>query len=286
MKRRINKIQDETKKEDVYQKMLRGRSYFAEYSLSEKGELVLADANREYLSANGYTAEQIGQCIAAFAPPAFQAQLQSYLRKNGSYVFWEECRSGMRKVRVGVENGRVTMTGHYMLPDENKAYAGVGCGEQGHYYIFDLNDSFTELLKGERLVFRSLTSSSCFCRAMITLSACVYATDWNGLGHINDEMSSIPYGSHDSSTTDPIYDPSGNLDHNSLNYKVFEEYGPLLLVLAMLMFGAMVGGICVARETAVISFWAILPSIRASAAATDASIRLWKAKGSASSNNL
>ena len=172
MKRRINKIQDETKKEDVYQKMLRGRSYFAEYSLSEKGELVLADANREYLSANGYTAEQIGQCIAAFAPPAFQAQLQSYLRKNGSYVFWEECRSGMRKVRVGVENGRVTMTGHYMLPDENKAYAGVGCGEQGHYYIFDLNDSFTELLKGERLVFRSLTSSSCFCRAMITLSAC------------------------------------------------------------------------------------------------------------------
>ena len=83
---------------------------------------------------------------------------------------------------------------------------------------------------------------------LITLSACVYATDWNGLGHINDEMSSIPYGNHDSSTTDPIYDSSGNLDPDSLNYKVFEEYGPLLLVLAMLMFGAMVGGICVARE--------------------------------------
>ena len=32
--------------------------------------------------------------------------------------------------------------------------------------------------------------------------------------------------------------------------------------------------ICVARETAVISFWAIRPSIRASPAATAASIRL------------
>ena len=84
---------------------------------------------------------------------------------------------------------------------------------------------------------------------LITLSACVYMTDWNGLGHINDEMSSIDYGSHDSSTTDSIYDEStGELSSESLNYKIFEEYGPLLLVLAMLMFGAMVGGICVARE--------------------------------------
>ena len=40
--------------------------------------------------------------------------------------------------------------------------------------------------------------------------------------------------------------------------------------------------ICVARETAVISFWATPPSISASAAATDASIRLWNEMGVAS----
>ena len=40
--------------------------------------------------------------------------------------------------------------------------------------------------------------------------------------------------------------------------------------------------ICVARETAVISFWATPPSIRASAAATAASIKLWKVIGAAS----
>ena len=40
----------------------------------------------------------------------------------------------------------------------------------------------------------------------------------------------------------------GTLKENSLNYGVFEAYGPLLIVLALLMFGAMVGGICVARE--------------------------------------
>ena len=40
--------------------------------------------------------------------------------------------------------------------------------------------------------------------------------------------------------------------------------------------------ICVARETAVISSWAILPSISASQAATAESIRLWKAIGRAS----
>ena len=41
-------------------------------------------------------------------------------------------------------------------------------------------------------------------------------------------------------------------------------------------------GIWVARDTAVISFWATLPSISASQAATRASIRLWKAMGSVS----
>ena len=78
---------------------------------------------------------------------------------------------------------------------------------------------------------------------LITLSACVYMTDWDGLGY-GDEMYTIDFGTHESSTSHSIYDDF----EASLNYKIFEEYGPLLLVLAMLMFGAMVGGICVARE--------------------------------------
>jgi len=43
-------------------------------------------------------------------------------------------------------------------------------------------------------------------------------------------------------------DADGNMDTNSLNYALFETYGPLLLVLALLMFGAMIGGVCIARE--------------------------------------
>ncbi|MBO4503018.1 MAG: hypothetical protein J5707_05165 [Candidatus Methanomethylophilus sp.] len=78
---------------------------------------------------------------------------------------------------------------------------------------------------------------------LITLSASVYMTNWDGLGY-TDEMHNIDYGTHESSTAQSIFDDF----EASLNYKIFEEYGPLLLVLAMLMFGAMVGGICVARE--------------------------------------
>jgi len=43
-------------------------------------------------------------------------------------------------------------------------------------------------------------------------------------------------------------DEDGNMDTNSLNYALFEKYGPLLLILALLMFGAMIGGVCIARE--------------------------------------
>lgn len=43
--------------------------------------------------------------------------------------------------------------------------------------------------------------------------------------------------------------PEDGMPHpGSLNYVIFEQYGPLLIVLAILMFGAMVGGICIARE--------------------------------------
>ena len=43
-------------------------------------------------------------------------------------------------------------------------------------------------------------------------------------------------------------DADGNVVHGSLNYEMFETYGPVLLVLAMLMFGAIIGGAYVAKE--------------------------------------
>ena len=47
---------------------------------------------------------------------------------------------------------------------------------------------------------------------------------------------------------DCIYDDNGDLREDSLAYTVFEKYGLVLLPLAILMFGAMVGGVCIARE--------------------------------------
>jgi NADH:ubiquinone oxidoreductase subunit 6 (subunit J) len=45
-----------------------------------------------------------------------------------------------------------------------------------------------------------------------------------------------------------VVDENGDMDQNSLNYALFEKFGPLLLILAVLMFGAMIGGVCIARE--------------------------------------
>ncbi len=83
---------------------------------------------------------------------------------------------------------------------------------------------------------------------LIALGACIFATSWAGM----DTQHSIPFNGGDGHDSDSAYvDPSDEdqgLKENSLNYQVFEHYGPLLIVLAMLMFGAMVGGICISRE--------------------------------------
>ncbi len=62
----------------------------------------------------------------------------------------------------------------------------------------------------------------------------IFASDWSAF----------------SPTPGPVpFDPSpGGVDPGTLNYVLFEQYGLLLLVLGILMFGAMVGGIVVARE--------------------------------------
>ena len=79
---------------------------------------------------------------------------------------------------------------------------------------------------------------------LVALGACIYATSWDGM----DEPTPIPYNGEAGMNAPSNTHDDGTLKENSLNYGVFEAYGPLLIVLALLMFGAMVGGICVARE--------------------------------------
>lgn len=45
-----------------------------------------------------------------------------------------------------------------------------------------------------------------------------------------------------------IFDDDGTLDHNSLAYSIFEDHVFVLLPLGILMFGAMIGGVCISRE--------------------------------------
>ncbi|MDR1690872.1 MAG: hypothetical protein LBR42_03380 [Candidatus Methanoplasma sp.] len=74
---------------------------------------------------------------------------------------------------------------------------------------------------------------------LVVLAASVVATDWNN--YVTNES---PEGIDFTGVTDE----TGEMDQNSLNYALFEKYGPLLLILALLMFGAMIGGVCIARE--------------------------------------
>jgi len=67
----------------------------------------------------------------------------------------------------------------------------------------------------------------------IMLCGVMLDTEWQ----TNDEMSEIPY------TPD-----EGTNFEDTLNYAIFETYGPLLLVVGMLLFGAIIGGAAVSQE--------------------------------------
>lgn len=83
---------------------------------------------------------------------------------------------------------------------------------------------------------------------LAVFGACIFATSWDGM----DTQHSIPFNGEDGNNASSAYvdpdDKDQGLKENSLNFQVFEHYGPLLIVLALLMFGAIVGGICIARE--------------------------------------
>ena len=86
-----------------------------------------------------------------------------------------------------------------------------------------------------------------------TVSVILLAVLVIGIATVNwdDHTSSdVPINNPDIDTDGPdsIYDENGDLKENSLAYAVFEKYGLVLIPLALLMFGAMIGGVCISRE--------------------------------------
>ncbi len=80
---------------------------------------------------------------------------------------------------------------------------------------------------------------------LIVLVVGVATVDWDDYtaSDVPNEVPVFPTDDQDS-----IWDDNGELKEESLSYTVFEKYGVILLPLALLMFGAMVGGVCIARE--------------------------------------
>ncbi|MBQ2762827.1 MAG: hypothetical protein IJF47_03825 [Candidatus Methanomethylophilaceae archaeon] len=79
---------------------------------------------------------------------------------------------------------------------------------------------------------------------VVILGGIALTTEWNELG------TSVNYDETVPEEGIPFHPENGELAENSLNYQLFENYGGLLLVLGILMFGAMVAGICISREEA------------------------------------
>ena len=66
------------------------------------------------------------------------------------------------------------------------------------------------------------------------LAASVITYDWG----TDSGIEKVPFG----------LDGDGKLADNSINYQMFEVWGPILLVLGTLMFGAIIAGVCISRE--------------------------------------
>ena len=74
---------------------------------------------------------------------------------------------------------------------------------------------------------------------VLMFGAMIVGTDWKEIdagygGDVPDE--GIPFS------------PADENDNNCINSLLFEQYGAILLVLGILMFGAMIAGVCLSRE--------------------------------------
>ncbi len=73
-----------------------------------------------------------------------------------------------------------------------------------------------------------------------------------GFQTANDQPHELPtFPADPVENPDSIWTEDGKLKENSLAYTVFEQYGLVLIPLALLMFGAMVGGVVISREEVV-----------------------------------
>ena len=66
------------------------------------------------------------------------------------------------------------------------------------------------------------------------LAGSVISYNWG----MDNGVEKVPFG----------LDDDGKLADNSINYQMFEVWGPILLVLGSLMFGAIIAGVCISRE--------------------------------------
>lgn len=73
--------------------------------------------------------------------------------------------------------------------------------------------------------------------ALAVLTSAVFATGWGDLVENDspERLDTFPVGEED-------------IRPESLTHVMFETYGPILGLLSLVMFGAMVGAICVAKE--------------------------------------
>ena len=72
----------------------------------------------------------------------------------------------------------------------------------------------------------------------------IFATDWDDYTEYDTPQGVIVFPTDD----EPIVDEYDEVNEGSLSYYIFEKYGLVLIPLALLMFGAMVGGVVIARE--------------------------------------
>ncbi|MDO5862485.1 MAG: hypothetical protein Q4Q58_06825 [Thermoplasmata archaeon] len=81
--------------------------------------------------------------------------------------------------------------------------------------------------------------------AVLVIGIC--SVDWSDYTTSDEPVEQPTFPTDDS---DSIWDENGDLKEDSLAYVIFEKYGLILIPLALLMFGAMVGGVVISREEA------------------------------------
>ncbi len=82
---------------------------------------------------------------------------------------------------------------------------------------------------------------------LLVFVAGICSTNWSDINS-NDGPHEIPTFPTDDGDSIWADEDKNELKENSLAYTIFEKYGIILIPLALLMFGAMVAGVCISRE--------------------------------------